>query len=237
MRIIPFIKPNKILLPPSESLKLLSRDISDRKLFGIGEVHGVKDNVDLYFTVLQQFNFESIALEYPVDCILDLMNFIKNDVSPRHWFFQEINDGRFSYEMLSMLKLLYESGKLKKIICYDKRKDTIDWNSRDKDYADAFLENYDPNFKMLITGGNYHVKSAPFKSPNEKGTFYPMCWHLKEKLGNFPTAKIVYVSGEFFNFEKQSFQTLEIPDKEVNVLNVGDLRYEFILKNVKAIDN
>ena len=229
-----FIKPNKISLTNTDVVDELSSAIDSKKLLGIGEVHGVKDNVDLYFTVFEKFGFDCIALEYPVDCHSDLLSFLKTGELTDHWFFSEINDGRFNHEMLSMLKILHESGQLKKIICYDKRNNTTVWNERDKDYADAFLENYDENLKTLVTGGGHHLKTETFELPQETGNLYPMGYHLKETLGDFPTAKIIYTSGEFFNFGKQSFQKLDQFDE--NIRKIGNMRYEFVLEDVRSIE-
>lgn len=229
------VTPNRIKLLSKDALDQLRNDIEETKIFGIGEVHGVADNSDLYFSIFEEFNFECIALEYPVDCHTDLIKFLETGEYPTHWFFQEINDGRFSHEMLSMLKKLFESGKLKKVICFDKRKNTIIWNERDQDYADAFFDQYNKNLKTLIVAGGYHIRTEPFELEGEKGPVYPMCYHLKAKYGIFPTAKVIYTNGEFYNYGKKHFNGVDIPAEKGNLIKVEDYKYELVLKDVKAV--
>jgi hypothetical protein len=230
------IEPKRIKFLKEDAVKNLRKDIEEKRIFGIGEVHGVADNADLYFSFIGEFGFEAIALEYPVECLDDLMKFLETGDYPKHWFFHEINDGRFSHEMLSMLKALFDAKKLKKVICYDKRKDTTVWNERDQDYADAFAEQYDPSLKTLIIGGGHHIKTEPFEVEYEEGTLYPMCYHLKQKYGTFPTSEITYTGGEFYNFEKQQFADYDFPEEEGSLIKADeDYKYHFILRNVKAV--
>ena len=235
MKGVQFVPPKLLDLYKENVVMELQSQIAAKNLFGIGEVHGVKDNVDLYVTIFEKFNFEAIALEYPVDCAGDLTSFLETGQYPTHWFFQEINDGRFSLEMLSALKRLYNKGLLKKIICYDRRKNTTTWNQRDEDYASAFMEQYEPTLRTLIVGGGYHIKTEPFKSEFEKGELYPMCYHLQLELGNFPTACCVYTNGDFYNFGLQSFVQCDYPKDGGNVMRVKKYSYNFILRDVKPI--
>lgn len=234
MKNFEIIVPKGIKLNRADIVEQLKVDIIKYNIFAIGEVHGVADNADLYLTIFNEFNFDCIALEYPVDCLDDLIKFLKIGEHPKHWFFQEINDGRFNYEMLSVLKVLFDNKKLKQIICYDKRKNTTIWNEREVDYAEAFIEQYKPNLKTLIIGGGYHIRTEPFESEYEKGILYPMCYYLQKKYGIFPTSKITYASGEFFNYEKQKFEDKDIPE-EYDLIKVEDYKYNFILRNVKSI--
>lgn len=222
-----------IILKP-EQINSLKKEIGKTNLFGIGEVHGVANNAELYLKVFEELDLEAIALEYPVDCIDDLMKFVEIGEYPKHWFFQEINDGRFNYEMLSVLKKLFNKDKLQKIICYDKRKNTTSWNEREQDYANAFIEQYDPSFKTLIIGGNYHLKTKPFKFDEKEGSLYPMCYFLKEKYGAFPIAEIIYTNGEFYNFEKQFFKKLSTTYDE-DIIKISDYEYKFVIRDAKAI--
>jgi hypothetical protein len=219
------------------ALGSLKKEIESTNLLAIGEVHGVKDNADFYYTMAKEFKFDVLALEYPTDLREPLEKFLNDGTFPNHYTLKELDDGRVSYEMLACLKILYDEKIIKSIICFDGQINMDHWNERDIDYANQFTEQYNPNFRTLIIAGGYHVKTESFTADFEKGDLYGMAYHLKQKLEDFPVCNINYVGGQFYNYGVKEFAEGKASESMDNFSfsMLEPLKYKFLIKDAKHI--
>jgi hypothetical protein len=175
-------------------------------LLAVGEFHGVAQNAELYLRLFREFDFDVLALEYPQSLIPHLEAYLKGESDIiDHYSLHHPADGRVNFEYLSVIKALHDENLLKHIVYFDNEESFKDWNARDEMYAREFLKQYDPGLKTLIVAGAYHTGLDKFFSEYEDETLVPMCFHLREELGEFPTVKIVYHTGEYYNFSVQKF--------------------------------
>jgi hypothetical protein len=115
------------------------------------------------------------------------------------------------------------------------------WNDRDKSYADSFFSQYNPENRTLIIAGNLHTAAKPFelatKEKAESGTLYPLGYHLIQKLGNFPIAKIFYHSGSYLNFGVKSFPKSVAPVHMLRKRKTEPMRYEIHLESASPAES
>lgn len=191
----------------NNSLSHLTEDFDKTPLLAVGEIHGVKENAELYKTLIKLLDIDTVALEYPVSAQELLLIFLKTGEYPDHYAFKELADGRINTEMLVMLKELYDSGQIKDIICFDNEIDIKHWNERDKEYANVFLTAHEKldNPRTIIIAGRMHVRPTPFSietdNKMEQGELYSMVYHLRKVIGHFPIININYSNGAIIILE------------------------------------
>lgn len=188
-------------------------------LMVVGEVHGVKNNIEFYTQLIKTFGFSTFAIELPKSFSGLLNTTVKYPP-----------DGRFSKEIIDFIKQSEV-----KVIYFDNEVDkTTTWNKRDEDMAENFLAEFDQTQKTLLIAGNYHTQTKPII--NNKGeTLYPLGLHLRNKLGNFPVCTIRYLNGQFYNFGLQDF--VDISDKNVpnTISQTSEYDFEYTIKNAEPI--
>jgi hypothetical protein len=118
-------------------------------------------------------------------------------------------------------------------ICFDTDKPTDTWNGRDEICAKNFFEEYTPSNKTLLIAGNLHTKKEKFRSKYAEGELVPMCYILKNKIGDFPECKIIYHRGSLYNFEIKEFDNVPIEENYLEKLD--NLNYILHMKEASPI--
>ena len=237
MNLVEQISIEKVKIAGSDVvLKELSRDIDKTNLLMVGEVHGVRENACFYYTLFVEFGFEIMALEYPVSFKEELEKFLITGIFPSHYSIEHISDGRVNLEYLALLRNLRKDGLLKGLICFDSEVHTSVWNERDLSYSEQFLNNYDSKLRTLVVAGNLHARKDVFTSALENGDqrLWPMGYHVKNRLGDFPVCKVVYHGGSFYNFGPKNF-TGKRHISENYLVKASSMWYEMHLKEISSV--
>lgn len=185
-------------------------------LLMVGEVHGVKNNIEFYTELIKLFDIDTLAIELP-------KNFL-NTPNGKYPL-----DGRFSKEISELI------GQTNLRVIYFDTEDTVaTWNQRDEQMAKNFLAEFGPSHKTLLVAGNYHTKMTPIV--NEKNeTLYPMGFYLKQKLGNFPICTLRYLNGQFYNYDLQSFDDSSNNFSGESMIQTSEYEFEYTILDAKPI--
>jgi len=218
--------------------KMLEEQIKNCGFCVVGEVHGVKENASFYKFLIKTFNFNCIALEWPERYKSNLNTYFKDPSDMKGVFNHIDEDGRFYIELLNILKEVYDSKRIEKIVfldAYNPMDSSFDWNKRDVSMVKVLKENLSPELRMLVITGNLHTNKTPFinKGPNEER--FPLGYHIRKELGEFPLITMRYLSGSYYNFGRNSFHesTGHVPDK---ILSTDKYEYEVCIKKATAVN-
>lgn len=182
-------------------LKLVD-NLSETKLFILGEMHGVKENVDIIYTLIKKFGFRTLALEWETS----LQQVVERYIETGEIDFDSIQDspdGRITAGHFALLKKLKEEGLLEKFLCYDGSGE-FDWNARDENMAKNILSELSDS-PMLVVAGNLHASVDSITFDDEPGERHPMGGQIKTHIPQVPSGKINYESGHYHNFGVRDF--------------------------------
>lgn len=217
--------------------KNLKEQIQKTRICVVGEIHGIKENVDFYKYLIKTFDFKSIALECPETYVNIMEDYLKGNES-RNILTSSIPDGRISLEMLKMLKELLQENILQKIVyidTYTPKNGKMDWNLRDKLMAETLIEYSKLKIPTLIIAGNMHTRKNSFIDTFSGKERIPMGVHLKNHFKDFPLIYIYYKKGTFYNFGVQ-----ELPKKDfensLEILHKKNLDYYIWMEKATAIE-
>lgn len=212
----------------------VAENIGKNKLFILGEVHGVKENVDVIYTLFKKFGFRQLALEWN----LELKNVAEKYLRSGEVDFvaiKESPDGRITASHFALLKKLKSEEMLENIICFDGDSNEHEWNARDATMAKNILNNLS-GILTLVVAGNLHTKTESITFNGEPGEQHSMGENIKREIPDVATGRIEYLSGQYHNYGTKEFS--RISDKEISskakfYKNEGGL-YIFELPKVHA---
>jgi hypothetical protein len=180
----------------------LSEAILDTKLFLIGETHGVKENVDMIYTLFKKFSLHQLALEWPPELSPVIDEFLETRVL-NFKSIETSSDGRITAGHFALIQKLHHEGLLERVLCFDEGfREENSWNERDATMAECILRNRGTS-ATLVVAGNLHAKTSPLVIDDEQ--VLPMGAHIKGTVTNVPTATIQYLSGSFHNIGLREF--------------------------------
>lgn len=185
----------------------LKENLKDTNLFILGEVHGVKENVDIIYTVFKKFGFRQLALEWQLELHSTVEQFLETGEIDFNAI-QDSPDGRITAGHFGLLKKLRSEGILDKLVCFDGGSGGAGWNARDNVMAKNILANHS-NVPTLVVTGRLHANLEPIIFVDEQGEKHPMGENVKKEIPNVSTGNIEYKSGQFHNFGTQEFERLE----------------------------
>ena len=174
----------------------LTKSLEDTKLLILGEMHGVKENVDIIYTLFKKFNFRQLALEWDTN----LKGVAERFVESGDLDFDAIKDspdGRITAGHFALIKRLKEEGMLEKLVCFDGSGPTS-WDERDANMAKNILSSLSEVLTLALAG-NLHAKKEPITFDDESGEHHPMGERVEGKLPNVPFGEIKYLGGQFYN--------------------------------------
>ncbi len=101
-----------------KSVESLVSELSKTKLLLLGEMHGVKENVDIIYTLFKKLGFRKLALEWNKELRESAEKFLQTGELD----FEAIKDspdGRITAGHFALLKKLKDEGLLESLVCFD----------------------------------------------------------------------------------------------------------------------
>lgn len=185
-----------------EASNRLLASLDKTKILIMGEMHGVKENPDIIYTLFKKFGFRQLALEWKSGL---------GAVAEKYLETEEINfdaiqdspDGRITAGHFALLKRLRDEGLLEKLICFDGSGEA-NWNARDENMAKNVLNGLSDS-ATLVVAGNLHAKVEPITFNDEPIEHHPMGERIKVHIPDVPSGKIEYLSGQYHNYGPEDF--------------------------------
>ncbi len=187
----------------------LVASLEKTKLLIVGEMHGVKENADVIYTLFKKFGFCQLALEWDSGLKAVVEEYLETGEIDFEAI-QESPDGRITAGHFALLKKLKDEGLLEKLICFDGSGEA-DWDARDENMTKNILAGLSDS-STLVVAGNLHAKVEPITFNDEPGEHHPMGERVRAHIPEVPSGKIEYHSGQYHNFGTQDF--FEDPEQE-----------------------
>lgn len=194
-----------------QAVQELAESIRNNNLFILGEMHGVKENADVIYTLFKKFSFRQLALEWEPEL---------KAVAERYLELGELDfdaikdspDGRITAGHFALLKKLKSEGMLNRLVCFDGGSSGHGWNARDSSMAKNILDNLSDT-PTIVVAGNLHAKTEPITFDDESGEQHPMGENIKKEIPDIVSGKIEYLSGQYHNYGTKELTKLS--DKEL----------------------
>src|SRR3989338_6191750 len=186
-----------------ESVQSLISELADSKLLILGETHGVKENVDVIYTLFKKFGFKKLALEWNEKLREQANKFLESGELD----FEAIKDspdGRITAGHFALLKKLKDEDLLEALVCFDGSTSSGEWDARDENMAKNIIANLSDS-ATLVVAGNLHTQVEPITFDGEKEEHHPMGENVKKQIPNVPSGKIKYLTGQFHNYGVRDF--------------------------------
>ncbi|QQR65401.1 hypothetical protein IPH92_02370 [Candidatus Kaiserbacteria bacterium] len=189
-----------------QSIQELAESIGNTKLFILGEMHGVKENADVIYTLFKKFGFRQLALEWEPE----LKTVAERYLQSGELDFDAIKDspdGRITAGHFALLKKLKSEGMLEGLVCFDGGSGGYGWNARDAAMAENILNNLS-DVPTLVVAGNLHTKTEPITFDNEPDEQHPMGENIKRQIPGITSGRIEYLMGQYHNYGTKEFTKL-----------------------------
>lgn len=193
----------------------LAENINETKLFILGEMHGVKENADVIYTLFKKFGFRQLALEWDPELKHIADKFLESGELDFNTI-QDSPDGRITAGHFALLKKLKSEGMLDKLVCFDDDSGRGEWNARDAAMAKNILANLS-DVPTLAVAGNLHTRTESMTLENEPDEKHPMGEHIKKEIPDVASGRIEYLTGQYHNYGVKDFDRLdnkELPPEE-----------------------
>ena len=182
----------------------LMKNLKDKRLFILGEMHGVKENVNVIYTLFKKFGFRRLALEWEPELKNVAEKFLRSGVLDFDAI-KDSPDGRITAGHFALIKKLDSEGLLEEIICFNGGTDGESWNSRDASMARNVLVDISGG-PTLVVAGNLHAETEPVTFDDEPEVHHPMGEVIKKEIPDVPAGKIEYLKGRYHNFGAKEFR-------------------------------
>lgn len=185
-----------------ESVNALVDDIVAGNVFTLGEVHGVKENPSIVYTLIKKFKFRQLGLEWDKDMAMVVEMFRTENVLD-YTSIMNSCDGRITSGYFNMLKKIKAEGLIDSIFFFD---DKDSWVRRDEVMAQEIIGHTSEDLPTIVVSGNAHASLRDIREGD--GTVHPsMVRYLQDKDKKFSMGDIRYLSGKYFNNDEKEFQT------------------------------
>ena len=186
-----------------DASNLLIDDLVAGKVFVLGEIHGVRENPSIVYTLIKRFKFTRLGMEWDKglgrvtqlfmdDGVLDF-NSIKNS-----------SDGRISAGYFALLKKLKAENLGTKTFFFD---DKDSWTRRDEAMAEEIIGHTADSSPTIAIAGRAHADLADIREGD--GTMHPsMVKFLEDKGKPFCNGEIRYLSGRYFSNQSKNFENV-----------------------------
>lgn len=197
----------KTFLPKQLDIKhldLLQPALQKSNLIVYGEIHGIKENSDVVYTLVNKLGVKRLAIEASPT----VLNFI-NSVKTGSYDFSLVDEDLFdssilSLEMIKTIAILLQQNQLKELVFIDTFFDNLDEGvavspspqEREKQLAKNIL-GIDDSLPTLCIMGQWHTQP---KVVTDDGTRHESAlYRLREVKPNVPFIHNIYRQGELFN--------------------------------------
>jgi hypothetical protein len=185
-----------------KSVYELNASLNEAKLFILGEIHGVKENVDIIYTLFKKFGFKKLALEWDAELHEKTQRFLETGDLDFDAI-QDSPDGRITAEHFALLKKLKDENMLEALVFFDGKTKSGEWDERDANMAKNILANLSDS-KMLAIAGNLHAQTEPVVFDGTE--HHPMGENIKKRIPTVPFGKIKYLTGQYHNYGVKDFR-------------------------------
>lgn len=222
-----------------KSVKSLVSELGEAKLLLLGETHGVKENVDIIYTLFKKFGFRQLALEWEPK----FKNIVDKFLESGKLDFDAIKespDGRITAGHFALFKKLKAEGMLERLICFRESSGREVWDATDVNMAKNILANL-ADSTTLVVAGNLHTQVEPITFEDEKEEHHPMGENVKKQIPNVPSGKIKYLTGQFHNYGTRDFREkpegVELPKARFYKSEDGIYSFELPEAHVAIVPN
>ena len=198
-------------------LNSLQSTLRKSNLIVHGEIHGIKENADIIYTLVKKLDIQRLAIEASPT----VSNFI-NSVKTGSYDFSLVDEDLFdlsvlSLEMIKTIAILLQQNQLKELVFIDTFFDNLDENitvppspqEREEQLAKNIL-NVDNSLPTLCIMGQWHAQPKVIK--NGETRHESALYRLRKVKPNIPFIHNVYRQGQLFNDGK----IIKLPKKPIN---------------------
>ncbi len=183
-----------------DATNALVDDIVSGNVFTLGEVHGVKENPSIVYTLIKKFKFRQLGIEWDKD-IARVVELFRTENVLDFTSIMNSCDGRITSGYFNMLKKIRAEGLVDSIFFFD---DKDSWIRRDEVMAQEIIGHTSEDLPTIVVAGNAHASLRDIKEGD--GSVHPsMVKYLQEKDKRFSLGEIRYLSGMYFNNTEKSF--------------------------------
>ena len=206
----------KTFLPKQLDIKhrdLLQFALQKSNLIVYGEIHGIKENADIIYTLVRKLDIQQLAIEASPA----VLNFI-NSVKTGSYDFSLIDEDLFdssilSLEVIKTIAILLQQNQLKELVFIDTFFDNLDEDAvippspqeREEQLAKNIL-GIDDSLPTLCIMGQWHTQ--PKVVTDDETRHESALYRLRKTKPNVPFIHNIYRQGELFNDGK----IIELPD-------------------------
>ena len=206
----------KTFLPKQLDIKhldLLLPALQKSNLIVYGEIHGIKENSDVVYTLVNKLGVKRLAIEASPT----VLNFI-NSAKINSYDFSLVDEDLFdlsvlSLEMIKTIAILLQQNQLKELIFIDTFFDNLDEDAiippspqeREEQLAKNIL-GIDDSLPTLCIMGQWHTQ--PKVVTDDETRHESALYRLRKTKPNVPFIHNIYRQGELFNDGK----IIELPD-------------------------
>ena len=197
----------KTFLPKQLDIRLLSSfqsTLRKSNLIVHGEIHGIKENADVIYTLVKKLGVKRLAIEASPA----VSNFI-NSVKINSYDFSLVDEDLFdlsvlSLEMIKTIAILLQQNQLKELVFIDTLFDNLDEDAiisaspqeREEQLAKNIL-GIDGSLPTLCIMGQWHTQPKVVK--NGETQHKSALYRLRKVKPNIPFIHNIYRQGQLFN--------------------------------------
>ena len=234
----------KTFLPKQLDIKhldLLQPALQKSNLIVYGEIHGIKENSDVVYTLVNKLGVKRLAIEASPT----VLNFI-NSVKTGSYDFSLVDEDLFdssilSLEMIKTIAILLQQNQLKELIFIDTFFDNLDENitvppspqEREKQLTENIL-NVDDSLPTLCIMGQWHTQ--PKVVTDGETRHESALYRLRKTKPNVPFIHNIYLQGQLFN----DGMVIELPDNPAvsscyEIVQKTDIDFDLHVPEAKRI--
>ena len=178
-----------------------------------GEIHGIKENSDIIYTLVKKLDVKRLAIEAS-PTMFDFINSVKINSYDFSLVDEDLFDSSIlSLEMIKTIAILLQQNQLKELVFIDTFFDNLDENitvppspqEREKQLTENILS-IDDSLPTLCIMGQWHTQPKVIK--NDKIRHESALYRLRKIKPNVPFIHNVHRQGQLFNDGK----IIELPE-------------------------
>ncbi len=185
-------------------LEFLQPALQKSNLIVYGEIHGIKENSDVVYTLVKKLGIKRLAIEAS-PTVLNFINSVKTDSCDFSLVDEDLFDlSVLSLEMIKTIAILLQQNQLKELVFIDTFFDNLDEDAiisaspqeREKQLTENILS-IDDSLPTLCIMGQWHTQ--PKVITDGETRHESALYRLRKTKPNVPFIHNVYRQGQLFN--------------------------------------
>ena len=185
-------------------LNSLQSTLRQSSIIVYGEIHGIKENSDIIYTLVKKLDIQRLAIEAS-PTVFDFINSVKTGSCDFSLVDEDLFDSSIlSLEMVNTIAVLLQQNQLKELVFIDTFFDNLDEDAiisaspqaREEELAKNIL-GIDDSLLTLCIMGQWHTQ--PNIIENGKTQHNSALYRLRKVKPNIPFIHNVYRQGQLFN--------------------------------------